>query len=199
MCRVICVTAKPLCKGDFLAQIAKISKSEISNIILREKYLSEEEYLEFAKKVIEVCGRDKLIIHNFADTAKALGIKKVHLPFTAFKELKNRASFDVVGTSVHSVTDAVLAEKSGADYIIAGHIFETDCKKGIKGRGTEFLQSVCDSVKIPVYAIGGINSDTAGRLKEVNSKSFCGVCVMSQLMQSENPCDEVTKIIKGLR
>ena len=57
---------------------------------------------------------------------------------------------------------------------------------------------MCDSVNIPVYAIGGINADTANELKFLNRKNFAGVCVMSLLMQSENINDEVMKIKREL-
>ena len=65
--------------------------------------------------------------------------------------------FKVIGTSVHSVEDAIKAEQLGATYMTAGHIFATDCKKGLPPRGLDFLKNVCDAVEIPVYAIGGIN------------------------------------------
>lgn len=198
MCNVVSVTAKPLCKDDFLQRIRKISDSEVQYIILREKYLSEQEYYSLAKEVLSVCDKEKLIIHNFIGTAESLGIKKIHLSFSAFKELNGRRNFDIVGTSVHSVDDAAFARENGADYITAGNIFETDCKKGLKGKGVNFLRNVCDSVNIPVYAIGGINADTAKELKSVNRKNFAGVCVMSLLMQGENINDEVMKIKREL-
>lgn len=198
MCNVVSVTAKPLCKDDFLQRIRKISDSEVQYIILREKYLSEQEYYSLAKEVLSVCDKEKLIIHNFIGTAESLGIKKIHLPFSAFKELNGRRNFDIVGTSVHSVDDAAFARENGADYITAGNIYETDCKKGLKGKGVNFLRNVCESVDIPVYAIGGINADTAKELKSLNRKNFAGVCVMSLLMQSENINDEVMKIKREL-
>lgn len=198
MCNVVSVTAKPLCKDDFLQKIQKISDSDTRYIILREKYLSEQEYYSLAKEVLSVCDKEKLIIHNFIGTAESLGIKKIHLPFSAFKELNGRRNFDIVGTSVHSVDDAAFARENGADYITAGNIFETDCKKGLKGKGMNFLRNVCDSVNIPVYAIGGINADTAKELKSVNRKNFAGVCVMSLFMQSENINNEVMKIKREL-
>lgn len=90
MCNVVSVTAKPLCKDDFLQKIQKISDSDTQYIILREKYLSEQEYFNLAKNVLSVCDKDKLIIHNFPETAVKLGVKKIHLPFGAFKDLKGR-------------------------------------------------------------------------------------------------------------
>ena len=67
--------------------------------------------------------------------------------------------FDLIGVSVHSVEEAIFAEKMGAGYVTAGHIFLTDCKKGLAARGLPFLKNVCESVGIPVYAIGGITPD----------------------------------------
>lgn len=199
MCNVVSVTAKPLCKDDFLQRIRKISDSEVQYIILREKYLLEQEYYSLAKEVLSVCDKEKLIIHNFIGTAESLGIKKIHLPFSAFKELNGRRNFDIVGTSVHSVDDAAFARENGADYITAGNIYETDCKKGLKGKGVNFLRNVCESVDIPVYAIGGINADTASGFKAVTEKNFAGVCVMSLLMQCENIDNEVLKLQSKLR
>ena len=51
------------------------------------------------------------------------------------------------------------AERLGATYVTAGHIFTTDCKKGLPPRGLDFLKNVCDAVTIPVYGIGGIKFD----------------------------------------
>ncbi|MGN0490712.1 thiamine phosphate synthase [Ruminococcus sp.] len=196
MFKIICVSARQH-SNNFLQSIEKISKSEVEAIILREKDLSEEEYFILAKSVKEICDKygKKLIIHSFIEVAKKLGIKNIQLPFSKFIKVGNlHDDFDCIGTSVHTVEDAVLAEKSGADYIIAGHIFATDCKKGLAPRGTQFLREVCNSVKIPVYAIGGIDDNSVSDLCALNCKNFAGVCVMSALMKSDNPQVLVQKI-----
>lgn len=84
------------------------------------------------------------------------------------------------GVSVHSVEDARLAEQCGATYLTAGHVFVTDCKKGLAPRGLDFLHEVCSSVKIPVYAIGGINDKNAASCIR---EGAAGVCVMSGYMR----------------
>lgn len=196
MFKVICVSARQH-SNNFLQSIEMIAKSEAEAIILREKDLSEDEYFLIAKKVKEICDKynKKLIIHNFIDVAKRLGIKNIQLPFSKFISLNNiQNDFESIGTSVHTVEDAVLAEKSGADYIIAGHIFTTDCKKGLEPRGTQFLKKVCKAVKIPVFAIGGIDNNSVTELCNVDCDNFSGVCVMSALMKSNNPQELVQKI-----
>ena len=85
-----------------------------------------------------------------------------------------------IGTSIHSVEDAVFAESHGADYITAGHIFTTDCKKGLPGRGIDWLKSICHAVSIPVYAIGGISDANIFMLSDCN---IAGYCMMSASMK----------------
>lgn len=87
-----------------------------------------------------------------------------------------------IGCSIHSVEEAVEARNMGASYITAGHVYVTDCKKGLAPRGLDFLKNVCDSVDIPVYAIGGINIDD-GRREEVKKYGAAGSCIMSGMMK----------------
>ena len=63
----------------------------------------------------------------------------------------------------------------GANYVLAGHIYDTDCKKGLPGRGLEFLQQICNNASVPVIAIGGMNAD---RLKEVKAAGASGAAIM---------------------
>lgn len=188
MCELICVTSRLLCRDDFCKRTAEIAESRADKIILREKQLSEKEYKRLAKEVLLKCGEnsDKIVLHNYFNAAKALGCKSIHLPFPVFEGFCDFSLFESVGTSVHSTQQAVFAEKHGAGCIVAGHIFETDCKKGLKARGTQLLEEICKSVNIPVYAIGGINTQTVRQLKSIRHKNFKGICVMSEFMTSQN-------------
>ena len=77
--------------------------------------------------------------------------------------------------------DAKEAERLGVSYMTAGHIYVTDCKKGLPPRGLPFLQNVCQAVQIPVYGIGGIKIDEA-QLLELKNAGAAGGCVMSGMM-----------------
>lgn len=193
MFETVCVTNRRLCREDFLTRLSKIAKSPVDRIILREKDLSEAEYLELARKALEICSGEQkeLILHNYPNVAKKLSQRKIHLPLSALVKSPDIAKeFEAVGTSVHSLEELRTAQALGSAYVTAGHIFKTDCKRDLAPRGIEFLQSICDNSKIPVYAIGGITPQTLPTLAKVNSPMLRGVCIMSGFMCGEiNPAD----------
>ena len=110
---------------------------------MREKDLPEGAYLELAGKVQEICDRNQvpLILHFYPEVAKQLGLPVVHLPLWKFAEAGEDGSLKT-GVSVHSAEDVRRAEKLGAAYLTAGHIFATDCKKGLAPRGLSFLKEI---------------------------------------------------------
>ena len=195
MSRILCVTNRKLCQEDFLTRVEKIASCHPEGIILREKDLSPEEYRILAKQVMEICERYgvKCILHSFVDTAIALQAKALHVPLHILCEMtpEQKRCFDILGASCHSMEDTLLAQKLGCTYITAGHIFDTDCKKGLPGRGIEFLQSICSAVSIPVYGIGGIDAENISRVLKAGA---AGACLMSSLMV----CRDVAEFINAM-
>lgn len=192
MSDILCVTNRHLCQENFLERIAKIASTHPVGIILREKDLSEKEYRELAEKVLKICRKYETlcILHSFANVAKELNCTALHLPFPVLRSLvaEEKNSFSILGASCHSVEEALEAEKLGCTYITAGHVFETDCKKGLPGRGLDFLKNVCENVSIPVYGIGGIAPDN---MEEIRKAKAAGACVMSSIMN----CEDVQKYL----
>ena len=189
MCKIICVTDIASCRGDFLTQLGRICEGRPDAVILRAKTLGADAYLELYLSAKEVCG-DVLLVPHFYGIE---GAEVRHMPLPLLSEERPSGRF---GVSVHSVSDAEQAFGMGAEYIVAGHIFETDCKKGLKGRGTGFLHEVCSAVPIPVYAIGGITPENIG---EVTEAGAAGVCVMSGLLKSEDPAASIEALRQGCR
>ena len=187
MCDILCITNRSLCKEDFLKRIEKIALANPKGIVLREKDLTEDEYKSLAAKVIEICNRynTPCILHTFTQVALELKHPYLHLPLHILEDVttEGKEKFKVLGASCHSAEDAKRAESLGCTYITAGHIYDTDCKKGLPGRGLKFLKNVCESVKFPVYAIGGISSEN---IKEVKNAGAKGICVMSGVMMCED-------------
>lgn len=188
---IFCVTDRRRSVRAFEEQLERIAASGVSGIILREKDLTEEAYEALVRKVQGVCG--PLILHTHTETARKLGIRKIHLPYQRFLSLKeaDRAWFARIGVSVHTEEEAVRACRMGASYVTAGHIFATDCKKGVPPKGIGFLETVCRSAGIPVYAIGGISPEHAGLCIKAGAG---GVCLMSALMKAQDPAAYVREL-----
>lgn len=183
MFKIIAVTNRQLCEGDFLKQIEKVASENVAAIILREKDLQEEEYRKLAESVIAICDRHSVtcILHTYIKTAEALEQSAIHLPLPVLRRNKeNLKAFQTIGASVHSAEEAVEAQELGAAYVTAGHVFVTDCKKGVPPRGIGFLEEVVKSVKIPVFAIGGINPNNMELIKQTGA---AGCCIMSGFMR----------------
>lgn len=179
----LAITNRHLCKIDFLDQIELLSQSDVEAIILREKDLSEDEYYTLAKDVIDICKRHnkKCILHSYVDVAKKLNCKSIHLPLNILRQQANNlSSFTLIGSSVHSIEEAIEAERLGANYITAGHVFKTACKKDLEPRGLSFIKDITSSVEIPVYGLGGINKDNAS---SVISEGCYGIAIMSEAMK----------------
>ena len=183
MSDILCVTNRKLCREDFLTRIARIAACHPAGIILREKDMKPEDYKELAAVVMGICEQHgvKCILHSFADVAISLRAQALHVPLHLLKEMTQaqKTHFEVLGASCHSVEDALEAQALGCSYITAGHVFETDCKKGLPGRGLEFLRGVCAAVEIPVYGIGGIDADNIAFVRNAGAS---GACLMSSLM-----------------
>ena len=184
---LLCVTNRNLCQEDFLVRIERIAACYPAGIILREKDMTPEEYEELATAVMGICDKYgvKCILHTFSDVAISLQADAIHLPLHLLRSIPKEqgACFKLLGASCHSVEDALEAQKLGCTYITAGHVFETDCKKGLAGRGVDFLHDVCTAVDIPVYGIGGINAENIHLVRDAGAS---GACLMSSLMVSDD-------------
>lgn len=177
--QVVCITNRHL-TDDLLKQIERVTSLGVKTLILREKDLTEEAYETLAEQVLSICHANgcKCIYHNFYQTAQKQKPDGLHLPYHTFISLseEERKEIPMIGVSVHSVEESRLCEELHASYLMAGHIFATDCKKGLPPRGLPFLKEICDSVSIPVYAIGGIDFSN---MKECIEHGAQKVCMMS--------------------
>ncbi|RBP42687.1 thiamine phosphate synthase [Garciella nitratireducens] len=181
------VTNRKLCKENFFHRMEELAKGRPEAILLREKDLSLKEYELLAIQAKKICDKYKvsLIINQNIITAKKLNLSSIHLSMHDFRKYKDEVlCFQQRGVSIHSLSEALEAQKLGASYLIAGHIYPTNCKKGIAPRGIKFLKEICHSVTIPVFAIGGIHKD---KVKEIEKTGAKGICIMSEAMTCKNP------------
>jgi len=195
------ITNRKLCENENLEkQIEKIFSAykrkiiledfEIVALTLREKDLDKNEYLKLVGKIYPICQKYRidLILHQNYDLNldEKYNIGGIHLSYDSFKSLNKNIreglikKYKKIGVSIHSIDEAKEVEMLGATYIVAGHIFETDCKKDLEPRGLKFIQELSSTLTIPIFVIGGINQENSNLV--INSGAF-GVCMMSSLMK----------------
>ena len=195
------ISNRKLCENENLEkQIEKIFSAyqrkiilenfEIVSLTLREKDLNKNEYLKLVEKIYTICQKYRidLILHQNYDLRldNKYNIKGLHLSYNTFKSLNKNIreelirKYKKIGVSIHSINEAKEVENLGANYVVAGHIFKTDCKKDLEPRGLKFIQELSVILTIPIFAIGGINQENSHLV--INSGAF-GVCMMSSLMK----------------
>ena len=195
------ITNRKLCENENLEkQIEKIFSAyqrkiilenfEIVALTLREKDLYKNEYLKLVGKIYPICQKYRidLILHQNYDLRldNKYNIKGLHLSYNTFKSLNKNIreelirKYKKIGVSIHSIDEAKEVENLGANYVVAGHIFKTDCKKDLEPRGLKFIQELSLILTIPTFAIGGMNQENSHLV--INSGAF-GVCMMSSLMR----------------
>ena len=192
---LICVTNRALCGDDFIGRIRALAGAGVDKIILREKNLSEHAYFALARQVL-AAGGDKVILHHFPAACSALGVPRLHLSLGQLEQQPEWAEHaQLLGVSVHAPEEARRAAALGADYVTAGHVFDTDCKRGLPGRGLDFLRETVRAVDIPVYAIGGIAADNLAAVRDTGA---AGACLMSGFMRCADPKTEIERLRAAL-
>ena len=150
-------------------QVEKCLKGGATCIQLREKHLSEEEFLEEARRMKVVCAKYHvpLLINDNVEIALAVDADGVHVGQSDMEAGDVRAKLGknkIIGVTAKTVEQALLAEKRGADYLGVGAVFHTGSKADAKEISHETFKEICAAVKIPVVAIGGISKDNVMQL-----------------------------------
>ncbi len=167
-------------------------------IQIREKELPYEEFLALAKEVKKVTDEFRVpyVVDDEVEIAKCIDADGVHIGQSdkALEETRAILGPDkIIGVSVQTVEQAVLAEKNGADYLGVGSIFTTSTKLDADDVSLETLRAICDAVQIPVVAIGGIKADNILQLKGTNVD---GVAVVSGIFGAEDIKGSTAKLLE---
>ena len=196
-CKIYLVTDEKAClEKDFYACIEEAIKGGVKIVQLREKNISTKDFYEKALKVKEICKNYEalFIINDRLDIAQVVGADGVHLgqsdmPIEKAREiLKDKF---LIGATARNVEEAKRAELLGADYIGSGAIFGTNTKDNAKKLEIEELKKIVASVKIPVFAIGGININNVSILKNIGLQ---GICAVSGIL-SEKDCKKAVDMM----
>lgn len=169
-------------------------------VSLREKDLPDDEQIVLARILLPMVRKHggKLMLHGEAALAKLAGADGVHLP-SGSDATAARASFGadkLIGVSIHTMTEAEAIDPRAADYALAGPAFETPSKPGYGPEiGRRGLADITHACRVPVLAIGGINT---ARVGEVMAAGCAGVAVMGGVMRAADPAREMSALIATL-
>ena len=178
------VTDRHWLEGRKLIDVVKESLDGVVTMVqLREKTLEEGKFLEEAKELQTLCRERHIpfIVNDNVDIAKAMDADGVHVGQDDMETMDVRAKLGpdkIIGVSAHTVEEALLAEKQGADYLGVGAVFPTSSKSDVDVMPYETLKAICEAVSIPVVAIGGIGRENVSRLA---GSGICGVAVISAI------------------
>lgn len=185
--RLIVITDFSLYKGDPVTLISEISSNGVKAVQLREKALPAAALLNLATKIrSRIKKHTSLIINERLDIVILSDAQGLHSPELGVSPIQMRkySKRFLLGKSVHSLNGAKQAEKDGFDYLIFGPVFRTPAKiKYGKPQGLKSLTKVCQSVNIPVFAVGGI---TPIRVKKCLDSGAYGVAAIREFMRSHN-------------
>ena len=160
-------------------------------IQLRAKNSLPEEVRRMAEKILPHTKRANvgLVINDHPEIARELDAEFCHLGqedffdagFTHINQLKIKNSKLKIGLSTHAPAQAQRAVEACADYIAIGPIFATGTKPAAKGVTLDYVRWAAENVKIPWFAIGGINLEN---LKDVLAAGAKRVCVVSAILNA---------------
>jgi len=191
-----------LFQKDIISSVRRSIDGGVKAIQLRGKNLPAREILRIGERLRLLTSEYsvKLFINDRIDVAMILGADGVHLgqnglPVGIVRKILGDSL--IIGVSTHSLKEAKDAERGGADFITFGPIFATPSKV-VYGPpvGLRRLVNLTGRIKIPVFAIGGINMD---RIQDVMKKGANGVAVISAILNSESVYDAAASMLNELR
>ncbi len=169
---------------------------------LREKDLPVRELLRWAETLRSLTAEfgARFLINDRVDVCMAVGADGVHLradslPIPAVRKILGPER--LIGQSVHSASEAVEAQRAGADFVVLGPIYDTPSKRALgEPLGLSEIRSAAVRVAIPIFSIGGIRSD---RIQEVIRSGARGVAVISALLKAPNPREAAEVLLRELK
>ena len=185
-------------EAEFLRRVEEGLKGGATILQLREKDKSTREYIELAENVHRITQKYNvpLIIDDRLDVALASNAEGVHLgqsdmPVSTARKILGEGF--IIGATTKTVAQAVEAYEQGADYCGVGAIYPTTTKVKTVLTTTETLSQICQSVPIPVNAIGGLNKTNTDVLMGIK---IAGICVVSAIMKADDPKKEAETLLE---
>lgn len=180
-------------------QVELALKGGATMVQLREKELDEDAFEQEAMEIRNLCHRYHVpfIVNDNVELAKKIGADGVHIGQSDMELMEARkflGADKIIGVTAKTIEQAKAAEAGGADYLGSGAVFGSSTKLDAKPMDHALLQEICESVHIPVVAIGGITAENVAKLQ---GRGMAGVAVVSGIFA----CPDIeagTRKLRGL-
>jgi thiamine-phosphate pyrophosphorylase len=187
---------------DLLWVLERALEGGVRAVQLREKDLSGKALFQLADKAGKLCERHhaRLFINDRIDVALAIDATGVQLGKTSIPITTARALVGprkLIGFSAHSLEEAQLAQRSGADFVVFGPVYFTPSKAQYgRPQGLEALKTIVEKVTLPVYAIGGIKAESIADMRRIGVR---GVALISAILSAGEPKGAAASIVELLQ
>ncbi len=183
-------------RQTLLEQVEDALKGGATCVQLREKELDEEHFLQEAIAMKALCHQYGVpfIINDNVDIAIQCGADGVHVGQSDMEASAVREKIGpdmIIGVSAQTIEAALAAQAAGADYLGVGAVFPTSTKLDAAEVPHSRLKEICEAVRIPVTAIGGISEKN---IMELAGSGVDGVALVSAIFSAENIEDECRKL-----
>lgn len=183
-------------KKTLFEQVEDALKGGVTCVQLREKTLNEDEFFKEALEIRDLCHKYDVpfFINDNVDIAIKSHADGIHVGQSDMQAQKVRSlvgSDMMIGVSAHSVEEALIAVKNGADCLGVGAMFSTATKEDAEVVSFETLRDICSAVDIPVVAIGGLNKSNIHLLKNTGVDGVALVSAIFGAPDIEKECREL--------
>ncbi|BCX79599.1 thiamine phosphate synthase [Campylobacter sp. 19-13652] len=202
MSLVYAIASPDICVGDFEDRVQRLCKGGVDAIVLRAKWLSEDEYFTLALRLKKLCqsSKTRLVINHFYEVAINLNLDfwasgewirdrldslgLCYGDFSAFRDLKCGIKSGFYAPA-HSLLEAMAALSLGASLLVVSPIFGASCKPNAKPAGVSLIGQIFNEFGgVKIIALGGINPQNAPLCIKSGA---CGVALLSEPMQTKDP------------
>jgi thiamine-phosphate pyrophosphorylase len=171
---------KRYCITDSIEVAARAPRDGVDLVQIRAKELSGRALTELVRSAVAVAGK-RVLVNTRTDVALACDAGGVHLPSHSIAPSAIRRITPpgfLIGVSCHTIEELRTAESEGADFAVFGPVFPSQTKT-LTPIGIDAFRTAAQSVRLPVYALGGVTADNAALCVAAGAAGVAGISLFA--------------------
>jgi thiamine-phosphate pyrophosphorylase len=172
---------KRYCITDSPDVAARAACDGVDMIQIRAKELSARALARLVREVVANAGHSRILVNTRTDVALACGAHGVHLPAGSMAPHTIRRIAPpgfLIGVSCHTIAELQAAEREGADFAVYGPVFPS-VTKPLTPIGMQAFREAAASVRLPVFALGGVTAENSTHCMEAGAAGIAGISLFA--------------------